>query len=485
MLNDTGSVANFYSNYTVPGGKSLSATKWQIKDQPGGQMNLTLNSGCVAYSQGSGKLVLNFMANEEGGDYRYRWRCWNGTEYVDLRNVTWFNSIAFEEGIYWYEEVGRSWRTDFGVAGINASIILPMVDNPYGHPDWRIEWGYMQNVSIFGTYYDVILANDTSNYHPRCILDPSPDGQCANKAWLVPTSIGNFSSPQAIGRTIGENFTSDLYLAAVGPNDGDGITVGNFSDLASLGLPQLPAIGGIGLADSTTSYFTMINESELNMDLDKNGSTDGIFYMLTFDSDFNNIKNLTSNLVDDDLEFLPWSVNVGGEEIQYDFTVNETYTSGNITNERWCGLPTGIWHGCAEFGEKSPGIEHEDQPNWDIPFYNITHMLLKKGRRYVDSSQPVDVLLNVYDFDQTPISGANISITKMAKASPFMGFQVLSTADYTVDETYNVTDSYGYGLLKITPNTTWSNGEYQVIINIQAPQGTETWERWFCVGGCE
>jgi len=357
--------------------------------------------------------------------------------------------------------------------------------NRTDNPQWGVEWGYMQNVSIFGTYYDVILANDTFNYHPRCILDPSPDGQCANKAWLVPTSIGNFSSPQAIGVTIGENFTSDLYLAAVGPNDGDGITVGNFSDLTALDLPQYPAIGGIDFADDTTSYFTIINESELSMDLDKNGSTDGIFYMLVFDSDFNDKKNLTSNMVDDDLEFLPWSLSIDDEEIQYDFTDNETYTYGNITNERWCGLPTGIWSGCIEFGEGHPDKKWESQPHWNVPFYNITHMLLRKNKWTVDSDRPVDVLLNIYNFDQSPIQGANISVTKMARASPFIGFQVLPTADYTVDETYNVTDPYGYSLLKISPNSTWVGGEYQVIINIQAPQGTETWERWFCVGSCK
>ena len=485
VLSGNGSVANFYSNYTVPGGKSVSATKWQIRDPQSGDMNLTLDSECVAYSEGSGILVLNFMINEEGGDYKHTWRCWNGTQYVDLRNVTFWTGRGTEEGIYWYEDPGRSWRADFGVTGVNSSVILPMV-NQINNPDWGIGWAYMQNVSIFGTYYDVILANDTSNYHPRCILEPSGDGQCVNKAWLVPTSIGNFSSPQAIGVTIGENFTAELYLSAVGPNDGDGITVGNFSDLTSLGLPQLPSIGGMPLADSTTSYFTVLDESALNMDLDKNGSTDGKFYMLVFDSDYNNKQNLTSILIDDDLELLPWSTNIGGEEISYDFTVNEIYTCDNITNERWCDLPSGIWSGCAQFGEEYPEEDWENQPHWNVPFYNITHMLLRKDKWKVDSTQPVDILLNIYDFDQTPITGANITVEKMATATKFMGFQPLSSpADYNVDTTYDVTDSYGYSLLKITPNSTWPPAEYQVVVNIQASQGTETWERWFCTGDCK
>jgi len=101
VLSENGSVANFYSNYTVPGGKNLPATKWKIRDGQSGEMNLTLDSGCVAYSEGSGKLVLNFMVNEEGGQYRFKWRCWNGTEYVDLRNYCcYFFGRGTEEGIF-------------------------------------------------------------------------------------------------------------------------------------------------------------------------------------------------------------------------------------------------------------------------------------------------------------------------------------------------------------------------------------------------
>jgi len=137
------------------------------------------------------------------------------------------------------------------------------------------------------------------------------------------------------------------------------------------------------------------------------------------------------------------------------------------------------------FGETSDE-DWENQPDWNVPFYNTTDMLLKKSKWKVNSNQPVDILLNIYNFDQSPISGANISITKIARSSKFFGFQVLPSSNYTIDTKYNVTDSYGYSLLKITPiGGTWNNGEYQVVVNIQAPQGTETWERWFCVGDCK
>jgi hypothetical protein len=407
---------------------------------------------------------------------------WNSTHIWLTLNATYENYTGDYNITYSYNN--NYWRTDFGVAGIDSSVILPMVNSPFGDPSWAVEWGYMQNVSLFGTYYDVILANHTSNYQ-RCILEPMPDGLCAKKAWLVPMSIGNFSSDQTKNVTIGQNFTADLYLAAVGPNDGDGITVGNFSALSSLGLSQLPAIGGIPLADSTTSYFAVLNETALVYDLDKNSSINTTFYMLTFDSDFNSQQNLTSNLIDDDLELLPWSLNVGGTEIPFDFTQNETYAYGNRTREQWCNLPTGIYTGCARFGDDYPNVNWEQQPSWDMPFYNNTHMLLRKSEWRVNSNQPVDILLKVYNFDQSSIPDANISVLQMARSLPWIGFQVLPQANYTVNTTYNVTDSYGYSLLKISPATgTWADGNYQIIASIQAPQGTETFERWFCVGSC-
>jgi hypothetical protein len=361
-----------------------------------------------------------------------------------------------------------------------------MVNNTFGDPRWALEWGYMQNVSIFGTYYDVILANDTSNYQ-RCVLESSPDGQCVKKAWLVPTTIGNFSSSQTKNMTVGQNFTTELYLASVGPRDGEGITVGNFSSIYSLGLPNqtLPAIGGFPLADGTTSYFAMLNETILGYNLDKNLSTNTTFYMLTFDSDFNGQQALTSTLIDDDLELLPWSLNSNGTETAYDFTRNEFYVYSNRTQEQWSSLPTGTWTGNARFGEDYPNVNYwEDQPNWDIPFYNNTHMILRKSEWRINASQPVDVLLKVFEFNQQAIQGANITLTQMAKASQ-MGFQFLSLSNYTINKTYNVTDSYGYGLIKIMPvSGTWTSGQYQVVFNVQASAGTETLERWFCVGSC-
>ena len=402
------------------------------------------------------------------------------------------NSSAWAGGIYniSYQWLGRSWRADFGPAGVDHTVILPMVNNPFADPQWSIEWSYIYNLSIFGTYYDVILANDTTAYHPRCMVEPSPDGQCANRAWMVQTSIGNFSDPQTVNATVGQNFTLNLYLASIGPNDGDGIVIGNFSLLPNLGPMKGPAAGGFPLADNALSRLVLLNESTIGYDLDRNASAINTFYMLAFDSDFNNQQTLTSNMVDDDLEFLPWSYNNGSQDIIYDNTQLEYYAYGNRTAEQWCDLPSGINNGCARFGDEYPDTQWENQPNWDVPFFNNTHMILRKQRWSFNSGQTVDFLSKVFNFNQSAIAGANVSVVSVARAT-WSGFQIIPSSNYTVDKTFNRTDAYGYSLLKISPlqigsapANTWADGNYQVLLNIQAPSGNEIFERWFCVGSC-
>ncbi|MBI5697715.1 MAG: hypothetical protein HZC29_04330, partial [Thaumarchaeota archaeon] len=217
----------FYTNITVGGTRSL------YKNSTGCNFNITALTGGV--QEGNYTTIV-----KQGKTYN-----------VSVLKIDTYNTIG-ECGVY-------CWIADFGIVGVNASTILPMVNRT--SDEWGTEWGYMQNVSIFGSYYDVILANESNYTYQRCILESLPDGQCVKKAWLVPTSIGNFSSSQTKNVTIGQNFTTDLYLTAIGPRDGDGITIGNFSNIASFGLSTLPAIGGIPLADSTTSYFNILNET--------------------------------------------------------------------------------------------------------------------------------------------------------------------------------------------------------------------------------
>ncbi len=468
------------------------------------------SSGCTVYNSTGGNITDQiapqfFMADNspDGNGYFL----FNETSGLLYRNATecWFNLSIAAGGTPAYS-VGSTlmlnrqgalfnmtllqidaydppnWRADFGVAGIDPSVIMPMLNNT-GNPAWGLEWGYMQNASIFGTYYDVILANSTYIYQ-RCLFEQSFDGQCVKSAWLVPRPIGNFSSPSAYGRNVSDtNFTKDLYIAGLGPFDGDGITVANFS---RLGPAPWPSISMIPLADLAPTYFAALNESALGYDLDKDSAKNKTFYMLAFDSDFNSIAAATSIILDDDLEFLPGTLNVNGNQIQYDFTGNE---SGAL-NESWNGLPSGIRSGNARFGSMQDNAMWENQPEWEVPYFNASDkMIFKKSKWNVNTNDSVDVLLKVFNFNQQPIQGANISVTQVAKSS-FIGFQKLSEGtDYSVNRTYNITDSNGYGLLKFTPQpagNAWAaqGGNYQILLNVQTPQGNETFERWFCVGNC-
>lgn len=414
----------------------------------------------------------------------------NATRMVPPSNYTWNSTHIWINDTQWtnatynitYQWVGRSWRADFGVVGINSSVIMPMSNN--GDSNWGIECGYMQNVSIFGTYYDVILANDTYDYQ-RCLYEQSGDGQCVKKAWLVPRSVGNFSSPQAFGRNISDtNFTKDLYIAGLGPYDGDGILVANFSRLSPAPWPSI-SISMIQLASSMT-YFAALNESVLGYDLNKDGGKNSTFYILAFDSDFDGIAMPTRTIIDDDLDLLPGTVDNNGTQIQYDFRGIE----GGVLNETENGLPNGIRSGNARFGSIQDNMMWENQPEWTVPYFNASDkMMFNKPKWKVNANDSVDILLKVFNFNQQPIQGANISIAQVARSS-YIGFQKLfEGADYTVNKTYNVTDAKGYGLLKFTPvplGNAWAaqGGNYQVILNIETPQGNETFERWFCVGNC-
>ncbi|MEM7825213.1 MAG: hypothetical protein QXO27_04545, partial [Candidatus Aenigmatarchaeota archaeon] len=340
--------------------------------------------------------------------------------------------------------------------------------------EWGTQWSYLQNLNIFGTNYDVILANHSNVQNPICSSQATD--QCVNSLWIVPSISRNFSLAENL--VVGENFTKDLYLVSVGPNDGNGIIIGNFSLLPNLEEMKGPAFGGFPVADNTPTYLGILNETELNYDLNKDSELNETFYVILFDGDFNYQQSVTNNLVDDDLELMPWIMKIGDEDVAIDYTRGETGM-----NENWGELPRGVWTGSIRFGNENnnKNVKWEYQPYWDIPFVNNTHLLLKKQKWVVDENKPVDIVLKVYDFDQTPISGANISITKISRASP-MGFQTFS--DYQVNTMYNVTNLDGFAILKITPNSGWLAGQYQVIVSIQASQGTESVERWFCVGNC-
>jgi len=455
-----------YNTTILTIGKDLNKVEpWDVdfdftEAQPCHNFNNVPVVGVTEVSNSSGPLPPNV----------YNWTqttvCINATEYLGHVYTV------------FYEWLRTDWRLDFGISGVDPSVIKPMSMNT--NDNWGVQWGYLQNVNIFGTNYDLILANHSDIQNPACYLQPSME-QCVSSLWLVPRINGNFSTPSTKNVTVGRNFTKDLYLASVGPNDGNGIVIGNFSLLPNLGEMKGPAFGGMPIADGTPAYFAILDEASLNYDLDKDSNKDKTFYMILFDSDFNYQSSVTANLVDDDLESLPWILKVNTQNGAADFSIDYTHEENDM-NETWGNLPKGIWKGNARFGNQIQGVKWEYQPNWDIPFINNTHLILEKQKWEVNQNQPVDVLIKVSNFDQSPIVNANVTITKISRASS-AGFQPFS--DYQVNTMYNTTNMGGFAILKITPNSgTWLPGQYQLIINIQTKQGNENVERWFCVGSC-
>ncbi len=342
------------------------------------------------------------------------------------------------------------WYLDFGIAGINSSEILSLLGDEY-----RLR--YMQKLNISSTLYNVILACGIEGKNlssPAC-----SDDECSLAAFFD-TDL-NFSD--SVGVKVGENFTSGLYLAGIGPWPGEGITTANVS---SLGVK-------LWLSDTTISYYTMINES--NQDLDLNKSTNKNFTIVVYDGKNNGVQELTEFAVDDDTEV----AEISDGDNHYDFYGDET---GN--KEYYNRLPTDIWTDSIRFGEEQENLSWEKQPSWEIMYYNNASMIIAKHKWCLDENDTFGVVIKTYEFNRTSISGANISVEKIYMFG--FGFSILEEgSDYSVTYVLNQTNEKGYGLLKILPGSSWVDGEYMVVINLESDKGTEKIREHFRVGNCD
>jgi len=298
--------------------------------------------------------------------------------------------------------------------------------------------------------------------------------ECTKKAWFCSTK--NFSSISGV--SIGQNFTSDLYLAKIGPGSWEGITVGNFSQINFM-YPNLPGIE-LRPKDSTPSYFAKLEESVLGLNLNKNGVNSDIFYAVTFDDKEDSQSTPTDVTVDDDLNIT--------EEWWADFSGNESLLGyykdfyGNETGmrEMRSGLPRGIWGGNIRFNESS-GIPYEQSPEWEVVVDNHTHMLLRKWRNWFTPDENVTLILKTFEFNQSGIPNANITIEKLMMYTASFPVQLQSPQHYNVTGV-NITNNQGYVVLKIERNTPWSTGQYNVRIKATASGGrVETTDNWFNV----
>ncbi len=359
------------------------------------------------------------------------------------------------------------WRASFGVAGVNSSVILPIRNDS---SVWGVEWGYLTNLTIGGISYDVILANDSLEY-PMCSVWNLQE--CSKKAWI--SKEKNFSSGKATGVLVGQNFTSDLYLASTGPGLWDGITVANFSEISS-SYPALPGLT-IRSRDNTVPRYAELNETDLKLDLNKDGDKGDKFYMIAFDDFPDGQSVYTDNIVDDDLNITEDWWQDWQTQARKDFYNNETGQ-----REFREGMPKGKWNGGARFNESS-GKSWEFEAWWEMTSFNNTNALLRKWTWRVNVSENVTVIAKATGFDQQPIANANVSVIYAMRFSPIGGIyynstQIASGQPFSVNNIQNVTDSKGYAVLKLE-NAAWQQGDYMVALQIKSPEGTETAYTWF------
>jgi len=332
-----------------------------------------------------------------------------------------------------------------------------------------LRWKIMA-LNLSGTYYDIVLAGANLTY-PMC----SNYDECAKVAWF--DTNGDFSD--AIPAKIGDNFTSDLYLASVGPGPWDGLAIGNFSETNIT-----PGIGIWISGDTNTTWFAQVNESEINLDLDRDGVKNKTFYILTFDDYKDDEAKPTRNIVDDDLNITEewWSDFDWENPSYYDFYGNETGVK-----EMSGGLPTAIWNGNIVFGEENENMSWDEKPNWDIFMYNNTSMLIWKWRDWWENgfnkTENITIKIRVYNFDQTPILNANVSVEKIMHFTPFSA-EFLDQSEYAVIGS-NKTDSDGYAIITLVPNGTWEEGDYTVKIRIDSSGVSDAKREWFRVGDSE
>ncbi|MEM7825083.1 MAG: hypothetical protein QXO27_03880 [Candidatus Aenigmatarchaeota archaeon] len=345
-----------------------------------------------------------------------------------------------------------------GLPGVNSSVMKPIrMDG--NRPTWRL-----MAVNISGTLYDVLMANSTNDY-PMCTIQNFYE--CIKMAWFSTT--GNFS--EAIPAAIGQNFTSNLYLAKIGPGSWDMLTIGDFSQIASLNIH--PAVD-VRVRDNTPSYFAKLDESVLNLDLNKNGDLNDVFYAIAFDEkqDFSN--TLTDVMVDDD-----WNIT---EDWWHDSLNNYKDFYGDETGikEMRSGLPRGIWNGNIRFNESSENTPWEKRPEWDILLYNYTHMLLRKWKDWFNKNENITIVLRVFEFNQSGIANADVTIDKLMYYGSGFPIQLQTPQDYNT--TVNVkTDANGYAVIKITRNSNWQLGQYNVRVKVSKEGKVETTDNWFNV----
>ena len=365
-----------------------------------------------------------------------------------------------------------------GLLNFSANNIKPLrMDDWSGNPapKWAILTLYRP-----GTRYNVVFANGSMPYPQAGTWSMQ---EVSKVVWM--DTDGDFSD--ATEYIIGENFTADDYISRVGPGPWEGLIVANSSDLPSLLGPGVRPAMDIKARDSTLVYFGKVNETSEGLDLNMDGDTQDVFYMVAYDDFEDSSQNLTRIYVDDDLNMTePWWANSSNIQEGQTYTYYDFYGSEAGIPEQDGSPPKGMWGGNLRFAPRNSSQSWEESAEWEIKMYNGTKMILEKHTRNLNRTKTISLTIKAFDFAQNPLQGAEVSLVKLMRFGGGQPFKELneSQGDFNLTETQNVTDSDGYAMLNLQPpGGGWlDNADYIATLRVDYGGMTETIDNWFRIG---
>ena len=367
-----------------------------------------------------------------------------------------------------------------GIYGL-PSLVKPIRMGEWGGnsaPMWAI-----LSVNRSGTIYNVVFANESMPY-PQANTWGIKD---VSKAVWMDTD-GNFTDSNKY--IIGDNFTAGEYIAKVGPGPWEGVIIADSSNLAGLlGAGVRPGMD-IRAMDYTPAYFGRINESQsgLEVDLNMDGDMQDLFYVVAYDDFEDSNQEITRFYVDDDLNISePWWANSSNIQQGQTYTYYDFYGGeGGQIPEQEGSPPRGMWGGNLRFAPWNDSQSWEESAEWNIKTYNGTKMILEKDVWQLDGNRTISVTVKAFDFSQSPIPGAQVSLVKIMRFGGGLPFKELneSAGDFTLVNTQSVTDSKGYAMLKLVPpGAGWTDqAEYIAVLKVDSGGIIETVDQWFRVG---
>ncbi len=370
-----------------------------------------------------------------------------------------------------------------GLSGFPDEIEPIRMDDWGGRPspNWNI-----MSMNRSGTIYNVVYANNTTCSYPQAVTWGIND--VAKVVWL--DTDGNFSD--ASSYQIGQNFTADEYVSRVGPAPWDGLVIADGSNLTSVLPPGERPGMDVRPQDNTPVYFGFANESSIGLDLDMDGEIggseprDGNYMIVAYDDFGDGENDLTRIYVDNDMSISePWWANSSNIQEGQVYTYYDFYKGeGFEMPEQEGNPPRGMWGGNIRFGPRNDSMDWEQRPEWNIKAYNGTRMIIEKNVWHLNETKTIAITGRAFDFAQNPISGANLTLKKLKMFGGGVPYkELVEGSDFTLINTQNVTDSKGYGMLKLEPVGSWVIGaEYIAVVEVGNGAVTETTDEWFMIG---